>query len=349
MLKNILGRLVTSNHHKRMSESTYRVVLGRRPTKNERNDTALMMITSDRFEQRLSDMLNSHEFQLAMLPKLVADSTKNWNGKRVFFLHIPKTAGTSIRVALVRLLGVPAYELYKQNTSLIDTLEFSHADFWPLYYGHENIAFFPEGYSGITIFRESRSRILSQYRQHCRAAIIDNPLDIDQVAFQEMRNVALRVLSTPFGEWLKAPSQLSSLEYFIPSKQFGRNSYEYSEFQAHVLSLSSREIEKSLNESLSRFTNAAWSHDEPAILKAISGVSGRDVDELPHENVYPNLKGYPPQILDSAALTKLSAFQEKESILFKIAHEHGLVPLLSKSEADDLFEITAKRLGFTFA
>ena len=332
-----------------MADSLYRVILQRRAELLEQDLTAVSFQFPGQFESRVSDMLHSEEFQIAALPRLVADATKNWTGKRVFFLHIPKTAGTAIRMALVRSLRIPPYELYTNNTSLIEALEFTHNDFWPLYYGHENIAFFPEGYSGITIFRESRSRALSLYRQKCRAAVIDNPLDINQVAFQEMRKIALKLLSTPFGEWLNVPSQLSSIEYFIPSKQFGRNSYESNEFQSHILSLSSKEIEKFLNESLARFTHAAWVHDETAILKAISEISGGEIAELPRENVFPNLKEYPTQILDKAAIIKLNAFQEKEAILHKVAHEHGLVPLLSKSEADDLFEITAKRLGFIFA
>jgi hypothetical protein len=127
------------------------------------------------------------------------------------------------------------------------------------------------------------------------------------------------------------------------------NALKSKDFRDYVNNLSTHEIEKILNESLSRFTNAAWSHDESAILNAISGVSGREITELPRENVYPNLDGYKPQIMNKDTLAKLNAIQEKEAVIFRIAHEHGLIPLLSKSEADDLFEITAKRLGFTFA
>ena len=348
MLNDFARKFVARSRHQKITESMYRSVLRRHPSPAERISTAVNIQIPGQFEPRLAEMIDSDEFKIRRLPGLIAESTKEWTGSQVFFLHIPKTAGTSVRIALIKAVGVPAFELYGRDKSMRDLIRQSDKHFWPLFVGHSNISFFPLGYSGITIFRESRSRVLSLYRQKCRAAIIDNPLDINQIAFQEKRKIALKLLSTPFGEWLNVPSQLSSIDYFIPSKQFRRNSQESNGFQVHILSLSSNEIEKLLNESISRFTHAAWSHNEPAILKAISGVSGREITDLPRENVYPNLEGYPPQILDKDALVKLNAIQEKEAVIFKIAHEHGLIPLLSKSEADDLFEITAKRLGFTF-
>ena len=300
------------------------------------------------FEARISEMLNSREFQIMRLPGLIANATQNWGGKHVFFLHVPKSAGTSVRLALIDALGIPAFDVYSRNEQMREIARNSDNKFWPLYVGHENISFFPENYSGITIFRESRSRVLSLYRQHSRDAIIDDPSEIDQAVFQEMRRKALKVFSTPFGDWLIRPNLVTSMDFFIPSKMFGSKGLKSQEFKTYVDDLESHRVEELLNESLSRFTHAAWSHDETAILNAISGISEREITELPRENVFQNLEGYPPQILDKHTLAKLNAIQEKEAVLFRVAHEKGLVPLLSKSEADDLFEITAKRMGFTF-
>ena len=331
-----------------MADSLYRVVLGRRPSKNEKNYTALMMTTSDRFERRISDMLHSREFKVMKLPGLIAESTQSWSGNQVFFLHIPKTAGTSVRVALIDAVGVPAFELYGRDQQMRDIVRQTDRHYWPLVVGHENISFFPKNYSGITIFRESRSRVLSVNRQLSRFAVADNLHAITPEQIKRKTEKAQKILETPFTEWLNADLFRHTLDFLIPSHEFGMDALRSKEFRDHVNNLNSHEIEKLLNESISRFTHAAWSHDETAILNAISGVSGREITDLPRENVYPNLEGYPPQILDKDALVKLNAIQEKEAVIFKIAHEHGLIPLLSKSEADDLFEITAKRLGFTF-
>ena len=332
-----------------MADSLYRVILGRRPTKAENFSAAVKIGIPSMFEARISEMLNSREFQIMKLPGLIANATQDWGGKHVFFLHIPKSAGTSVRLALIDALGIPAFDVYSRNEQMREIARNSDNKFWPLYVGHENISFFPESYSGITVFRESRSRVLSLYRQNSRDAIIDDPSEIDQAVFQEMRRKALKVFSTPFGDWLIRPNLVTSMEFFIPSKMFGPKGLKSQEFKTYVDDLESQRVEELLNESLTRFSHAAWSHDEPAILKAISGISEREITELPHENIYLNLEGYPPQILDKHTLAKLNSIQEKEAVLFKVAHEHGLVPLLSKSEADDLFKITAKRLGFTFA
>jgi len=178
-------------------------------------------------------------------------------------------------------------------------------------------------------------------------AIMDNPHLLDPEKLVKKKSRARTVLTTPFGSWLGDYRYSRVLTYFIPPEE--GTQYRSQEFKTFISNISDSQVERILNKSLSRFTHAAWSHDEPAILGAISGVSGREITELPRENVYPNLEGYPPQILDKDALAKLNAIQEKEAVLFKVAHEHGLIPLLSKSEADALFEITAKRLGFTFA
>ena len=348
MLNDFARKFVARSRHQKITESMYRSILHRQPTNAERISTAVNIQITGQFESRLAEMIDSDEFKIMRLPGLIAESTKEWTGSQVFFLHIPKTAGTSVRIALIKAVGVPAFELYGRDKQMRDLTRQSDKHHWPLFVGHENISFFPKTYSGITIFRESRSRLLSVYRQQSRFVLTPSPYIINPESFKRESENSRKTLETPFHEWLDIQNCVRTLEFLIPSKAFGPNSLRSNEFRTYVRELQANEIEKLLNESISRFTHAAWSHNEPAILKAISGVSGREITDLPRENVYPNLEGYPPQILDKDALVKLNAIQEKEAVIFKIAHEHGLIPLLSKSEADDLFEITAKRLGFTF-
>ncbi len=330
-----------------MADVLYRVILQRRPERSEQGLTAVDFHFPGQFESRVSDMLHSEEFKIMALPGLVAEATHNWTGKRVFFLHVPKTAGTSVRMALIKSVGTPAFEFYNRNPSMEQDLRSLENNFWPLWVGHQNISYFPHDLDGITVFRESRSRVLSTYRQRSRMALMENRHILDPERLEKKIIQARETLSKPFGTWFKASMGLSVLGYFIPPEE--GTQYRSKEFRSYINKISEPKLETILNESLSRFTHAAWSHDEPAILRAISGISGSEIDALPRENVYPDLEGYPPQILDSETLAELSAVQEKEAALYKVAHEQGLIPLLSKSEADDLFEITAKRLGFTFA
>ena len=329
-----------------MADSLYRVILQRRPELLEQGLTAASFQFPGQFESRVSDMLQSEEFKNMALPGLVAGATHNWSGKRVFFLHVPKTAGTSVRLALIKSVGTPAFEFYNRSPSIEQSMRELENNFWPLWVGHQNISSFPSDMNGLTIFRESRSRVLSTYRQRSRMAFMENPHILDSEKLEKKKSQARATISKPFGTWLNTSLRMRVLGFFIPPEE--GTQYRSKEFKSYISEISEPRLETILNESLSRFTHAAWSHDEPAILRAISQVSGRESTELPRENVYPNLKGYPPQVLDSEAISNLNTIREKESVLYKVAHEHGLVPLLSKSEADDLFEITAKRLGFTF-
>ena len=346
MVKRLVSNMINKNRHLKMADSLYRVILQRRAELLEQGLTTVSFQFPGQFESRVSDMLHSEEFKIMALPGLVVGATHNWSGKRVFFLHVPKTAGTSVRLALIKSVGTPAFEFYNRIPSIAQSMRELENNFWPLWVGHQNVSSFPSDMNGLTIFRESRSRILSTYRHRGQMALMNNPHMLDSERLEKEKSQARTTISTPFGTWLPTSFRMKNLGYFIPPEEGTK--YRSKEFESYINKISESGLEQILNESLSRFTHAAWSHDEPAILRAISEISGRETTELPRENVYPNLKGYPPQVLDSEAIAELNTIQDKEFILYKVAHEHGLVPLLSKSEADDLFEITAKRLGFTF-
>jgi hypothetical protein len=323
-------------------------VLRREPSDTETEVLLAALTHSGNIERALQDMLSSHEFGVMVLPDIINTYFTQTPDHPVFFLHVPKTAGTSFRLALTDTMGIPAFLLYV-HTTWQGFGEKSNMDFWPLWAGHAGVPAFPETHRGITVFRESRSRMLSLYRQQQReiARIVTlgsrNTLDNSLNATPGHRVTA----ADPFNQWIR--HSRGTIVWFIDTPRTdgaflwnGRPTGEYLD------SLTPGEVRDSLTRSLTRFDAAAWVHDSDAMDKAISHITQREVTApIGRENEFTESPDFHITHLSQDDLAQLERIADSDKILFDIAVDHGLISPMDSAFADDEFERTARRLGFT--
>ncbi len=325
----------------------YRGVLRREPGAAEIDILMRALSDAGSVEHTLKDMLSSHEFGVMVLPDLINSYVSRVPENPVFFLHVPKTAGTAFRLALTDTLGIPAFQLYVHSTwpgfGRDATMKF-----WPLWAGHAGVASFPQTHRGITVFREARSRILSSFRQQQREFATNDPNGPRNERFANFDPQPAGNISVlgGFSTWIHGFRD--TVGWFIDTPHAdgaylwnGRPSREFRE------SLSPAELRLSLTRSLSRFDAAAWVHDSDAMSRAIGRVTRvESVVPLGRENQYRPLSDVEVIRLTSADLEHLNRIADSEKILFDIAVDQGLIPPLDPDFADAEFERTAERLGF---
>jgi hypothetical protein len=325
----------------------YRGVLRREPDAAEIDSLIKALSNAGSVEQALKDMLSSHEFGVMVLPDVLNSYVTRIPDHPVFFLHVPKTAGTSFRLALADAMGVPAFLLYVR-TSWLGFGENATMDFWPLWAGHAGVSAFPKSHRGITIFRESRSRVLSHFRQIEREIATGDPsgpLNERFAHFNMERKTGITV-QDGFSRWVSQAR--SVVQWFIEAPHTegayfwnGRPTGEFLD------SLSPAQARRSLTRSFQRFDAAAWSHDSDAMRIAISRVANvQSVAPIRHENQYVSLSDEQTTRLTVEDLTHLNRIADDEKVLFDIAVGEGLIPPLDPDFADAEFEKNAKRLGF---
>lgn len=327
----------------------YEGVLRRTPKPEEVEALTLALNKSGDVKRALQDMLSSHEFGIMMLPDLVNEHIARIPPKPLFYLHVPKTAGSSFRLELSDALGVPAFLLYF-GRSWSGFGNDAPMHFWQFWAGHAGISAFPETHRGITVFRETRSRILSSYRQQER----DPPGlktgnrkfydEASQIAFSRRVTAA-----DPFSVWLSF--RQSAINWFIPAPaDVDSTMWHGVPRRQYIDTLSSKEIHTRLDQSLSRFDAAAWVHDPQAMRDSIRLVTGREFESgSRRENVFSPMELTKPTTLSRDDLRQLDRIAADEKLLISLAVDRGLIPPISKEKADEEFENTAKRLGFAFS
>ena len=327
--------------------TAYRAILRREPQNSEVKNTRFALRDSGTFDL-LRDMIESDEFVQQILPGLVATRTEFSAPNPVFFLHLRKTGGTSIRKAISKALGVPALNLYQAWPG---PDRFRHS-FWPYWAGHADVGYFPSTHRGITVFRESRSRMLSRYRQQeARSAS-----GVRHGWEYSGHPLPRRPKPANFYSWLHSRSgrgsgstalHFSIVRHFLPFAG-AQGPRELANEEVNRLGdLPRSYIDSALEEGMKRFDAAAWLHDEAGLLGAISQITGSTVTSLPKENTFESKQyEYPIVRLTREDHTVLKSVAEADAQVTTVARRQGLINPLRQSEADELFEHSASRLGF---
>jgi len=318
----------------------YRAILRREPTKREVSEMKVKLLTGTQARfHLLRDMVDSDEFRVHILPGLVVQQTQ-LSSEPVFFLHIPKTGGTSMRELIGDALGVPSINIY--DGWLRPSV--GHG-YWPYWAGHAQVSFFPESHKGITFFRDTKSRTLSRYRQ------LEKGISNGQIhgwSYPRSRGKRKKEIM-PFSVWLDfiEDNGIRSLEYYLAENKkvvtpemAPKESREF-----RNLDIAERRIQ--LESGMSRFSCAAWIHKENDVRMAISRVVGKPVDSLPRHNTFESKDfSYSDIVLTESDLKTLKLLEERDELVFKIAADLGLIQLLPRDENESLFEKTVSRLKF---
>lgn len=328
-------------------KALYRGVLSREPVAGEIDNLLRALSSAGSVERALKDMLSSHEFGVMVLPDVINGYVSRPSDKLIFFLHVPKTAGTSFRLSLTATVGIPAFLLYLR-TSWLGFGENATMNFWPLWAGHAGVSAFPETHRGITVFREPRSRILSAFRQQQREfqnGDPSGPVNARSTPIHQDRRTRVTV-KDGFSQWVSSPR--NTMSWFIDAPHTpGAHMWDGRPSAKFLKSLSPADIRQSLSRSLSRFDAAAWAHDSDAMGRAIGRVTGVDsVAPLGHENQFASASFTETVRLTATNLDHLNRNAASDHILFDAAVDQGLIPPLDPDFADAEFERTAERLGF---
>lgn len=320
------------------SEALYKGILHRVPSATERLSLEYEVIRHGDIAAIADDMITSEEFTIMRLPNLMANASRMWCGRYLFFMHVPKTAGTSFRMALIHSAGIPAVTTYRHIGEL-DPVQFSSIAFWPLFIGHTHIDYFPEPHRGLTVVREPRSRYLSMYRQQQNAGRgphLKNPAEKARLEAQTQA-----ALSMSFGDWLRARPRASAASFFasgFPDRG-----------ERFVRSAPAHEVRTAVTAGASRIDVAAWAHDRQGMLRAISSATGDEDPKLPELNIFKPRSENSPEMITAADRSVLDECASRDQLLINALVARGLIEPLSSSQSDDLFQATAARLGFQLA
>lgn len=327
-------------------------ILGRRATEADLRAAASGLASAKGLRNQINAMVRSEEFAIMRTPHLLAEAAKNYQGEKVFFLHVPKTAGTSLRHAFIDAMGIPALDRYAR-VGRWDGYSEAFIKMWPLLVGHTNVKSFPDGgHRGVTVFREPRARVLSTFRQSTRS-IVATPIHINTDTSKKMRERAA-VWLADFPSWLKTEMHpLDLLTWHVimnddnnlpSSGEAGIRRVDQSRFLERV---SATEIRQALERGLRRISVAEWQHNREGISKLVERTLERTV-AAPVNNANQVL---PEQVMNPIQLSKgdharLTEIASQSQIVFEVAEDQGLIKNLTRDEADEQFEIAARRLGF---
>jgi hypothetical protein len=346
---------------KQVIKSLYKGILGRNPTQSEIQDRIKILTKNSLIESQIIDMINSEEFNIMNLAFLVQKATNVEQNLKLFYLHVPKTSGTSLRIILSKYMGIPAYLLYLHN-GIEGVKKFKNMEFWPFWVGHANISIFPNSHFGFTSFRETRSRLISEYRQVQKNLSPgynmrnnSNKLALDHVKyyFNESKN---------FNSWLRSFGS-SICSYYIPNTNSDvpdANTSDIEKFKYYmgtsrkwvtqIDNAHESEVRSSIQHSIKRFKAASWVEDDKSFSKAIKELFGeRDMKiNIPKLNVFEANSKFRPEVISKQSVEIMEELSRKDQIVFESAMNEGILSEEMKFNKEEAFSDTKKRLGFEF-
>lgn len=335
-LMNGFNRLWKRENQRDYADQLFRGVLGREPSPVESFRIGSQLALHGDLEAIARDLVLSEEFSIQMLPQIVSKWTANYTGTKLFFLHVPKTAGTSVRLALSQAIGAPSLLLYRGFFQ-----PGPEASFWPLWSGHSSINRFPDDRPGFTVFRDSRSRLLSWYRQRQKEGRGRQRIHL----YDPHGGKTPQKVPDVGRLWALRRARLDAWYHF---DRAGRTQGFQGWTADEVLDdMSKKEFVEGLKQGLSRISYAAWAHDADGLLRAVRAATGQRVESIPRENTLEDHTPHPETVqLTRRDVAQLEQVAEADQVVFEVARSLGLIGALDSDTADELFKRALVRHRF---
>ena len=327
-------------------EAVFMGILGRKPSPSEiaawlDNQGAPTPVASLALALRTTDEYGD---KLALQCERTA---RRADGRRVFFLHIPKSGGISLRTQIRASLGGVAPLLFS-HTPLDHQVEPGETS-WPYLTGHVGIDACPPGYDCVTIFREPRARLLSLHRfigsRHFEDWLVS--MDLNPATSRRWRQRSIETIIAEYGD---VPSGRQGNPHLgARGLRFGWMFADGASTPGDFAALGPAERRAAMARGLQRVSHAAWVHDGPGVAAMLERLCGAALGEGRRLNTTnPTIEGE-PDVLDARTLEIIDAFVSEDRELLDMAASAGLVEPLSAEDSDAIFRKTAMRLGYVFA
>lgn len=319
-------------------EAVFVGVLGRKPRPGEaaawmNNNGAVTPVTSLAEALRTTD---EYRDKVALESERMARSA---HGRKVFFLHIPKSGGMSIRAQIRAGLGGVSPLLLSAGP--LDYQIEPGATSWPFLTGHVGIDACPAGHSCVTVFREPRSRLLSLHRfvasRHYETWLCSLGLDSAVSRMWRENSIEAVIRAAPD----KSPLGSRGLRF---AWMFAEGSSTLSRFTA----LSRPERLSVIARGLQRVSHAAWIHDRAGIARLLEQTTGQRPGETGRLNVTRPTIPDSPGVIDKKTREFLADFLQDDLQVLEMASAAGLIPTLSADARDEIFRETAIKLGYIY-
>jgi hypothetical protein len=236
--------------------------------------------------------------------------------RSTFFLHLPRTGGTAFTAALSEVFGIPAM-LVQDGLNGVPIHAHGNVK-WPIKTGHVPIDNIEDGVQIVSIARDPRTRLLSQFRF------------MQNSTAKRTKSLGFEKFIEEFGSELNPLGLGDGAAMFAERKNM--NNCDWPDIPV-------RKRREFLLRGMSRIAKMAWNESETQLQEMIRFVGGKD-SKIARHNQSASLGGFvdEAQVVASKNLKKIIAIVGMEMEYIEAGLDIGVLECPNFSEMDVLFD-----------